>query len=79
MPIWLVIILAVVAVGAFAAGAAYQRAADAWWRLRSHMRATRAHFRLASEMTGEAIGIVLLAASVLAVAGLIVWSSAHPR
>lgn len=55
------------------AGRAYQRAADAWWRFRGHIALTRGLLRGARSATGEAAGIVILAALFVAAAVFAVY------
>ena len=59
------VLAAVVGAVCWSGGRAYQRAVDAWWRFRNHVRSTGYMFRTARRATSDAV-------ATLALAGLVV-------
>lgn len=55
------------------AGRAYQRAVDAWWRFRNHLRMTGFMFHSARRAALDAAGTVALAGLVLVAAVAAAW------
>jgi hypothetical protein len=73
---WIVAAATILAVGVFVgwgAGRAFQRAVDAYWRFRNHVRMTRTMWLGARSAAGEAVTTVGLAVLVLAAAVVTAW------